>query len=69
MDDDAKELISELPLIGSGYAAMDTVAAAPLNAKVFWNPVTGYVEVFLEDGGWLGIQKRDVEGDIAPWAD
>jgi len=29
----------------------------------------GLVQIYLKDGGWLGMAINDVRADVAPWAD
>lgn len=62
-DQEREEVLSYLP-------QEDLPDGGPFpNCNAYVCVSNGVVQVYLKDGGWLGMKIDDVRADAAPWAD
>lgn len=64
IDNEANILMSDLPRT---YGISSFNIRKCLNAAVFIDEF-GRLAIFLKDGGWLGVEKQHVQGDLAPFS-
>ncbi len=64
VDNEANILMSDLPSLNS----IETFDPGKrLNAYVCIDKM-GRLAIFLKGGGWLGVEKEHVQGDLAPFS-
>lgn len=70
-DTEVEDMLDILPKTTTEFYGdlYDLVRKTKANAKVFWNPERGMLEIFLVGGGWLGADSMVLEGDLAPFSD
>ena len=39
------------------------------NCYVFYDPQLKRLEIFPEEGGWMGVEKEHILADVAPYSD